>query len=42
TVPEVLLSGNHDAILKWRQEQTLQRTRERRADLLDHDDERAT
>ena len=42
TVPEVLLSGNHNAILKWRQEQTLQRTRERRADLLDHDDERAT
>ncbi|MEE3372766.1 MAG: tRNA (guanosine(37)-N1)-methyltransferase TrmD [Planctomycetota bacterium] len=42
TVPEVLLSGNHDAILKWRQEQTLQRTRERRADLLGRDDERAT
>lgn len=41
-VPEVLLSGNHDAILKWRQEQTLQRTRERRADLLDRGDERPT
>ncbi len=40
TVPEVLLSGNHDAILKWRQEQTLQRTRERRADLLDPGDDR--
>ena len=39
-VPEVLLSGNHDAILKWRQEQTLQRTLERRADLLDRGDER--
>ena len=42
TVPEVLLSGNHDAILKWRQEQTLQRTRERRADLLDPGDDRPT
>tara|TARA_B100000686_G_scaffold259225_1_gene271655 strand:- start:134 stop:838 length:705 start_codon:yes stop_codon:yes gene_type:complete len=42
TVPEVLLSGNHDAILKWRQEQTLQRTRERRADLLDRGDDRPT
>ena len=41
-VPAVLLSGNHDAILKWRQEQTLQRTRERRADLLDRGDERPT
>ena len=40
TVPEVLLSGNHDAILGWRQEQTLQRTRERRADLLDPGDDR--
>ena len=40
TVPEVLLNGNHDAILKWRQEQTLQRTRERRADLLDPGDDR--
>ena len=42
TVPEVLLSGNHDAILKWRQEQTLQRTRERRAELLDPRDDRPT
>ena len=42
TVPEVLLSGNHNAILKWRQEQTLQRTRERRADLLDPGDDRPT
>ena len=41
TVPEVLLSGNHIAILKWRQEQTLQRTRERRADLLDPGDDRS-
>ena len=42
TVPEVLLSGNHNAILKWRQEQTLQRTRERRADLLDRGGDRPT
>ena len=42
TVPEVLLSGNHNAILKWRQEQTLQRTRERRADLLDRGDDQLT
>lgn len=30
TVPDVLLSGNHAAIAKWRTEQSLQRTRERR------------
>jgi tRNA (guanine37-N1)-methyltransferase len=34
-VPEVLLSGNHAAIAQWRYEQQLQRTRERRPDLLD-------
>lgn len=33
-VPEILLSGNHGAIAAWRQEQQLQRTRERRPDLL--------
>ena len=32
-VPDVLLSGNHSAIAKWRLEQRKQRTRERRADL---------
>jgi tRNA (guanine37-N1)-methyltransferase len=32
-VPEVLLSGNHGAIAQWRQEQQLQRTRDRRPDL---------
>lgn len=30
SVPEVLLSGNHQAIAKWREEQSLRRTRERR------------
>jgi len=32
-VPEILLSGNHAAIAKWRQEQRLDRTRVRRPDL---------
>jgi tRNA (guanine37-N1)-methyltransferase len=34
-VPEVLLSGNHAAIAKWRQEQSLLRTRKHRPDLMD-------
>ena len=34
-VPEVLLSGNHQAIEAWRHEQSLKRTAERRTDLLD-------
>lgn len=33
-VPPVLLSGNHAAIEKWRREQALVRTAERRPDLL--------
>ena len=33
-VPEVLLSGNHSAIAKWRREQRIQRTEEVRPDLL--------
>ncbi|MFM7426250.1 MAG: tRNA (guanosine(37)-N1)-methyltransferase TrmD [Elainella sp.] len=32
-VPEVLLSGNHQAIAQWRQQQQIARTRERRPDL---------
>ena len=32
-VPEILLSGNHAAIAKWRQQQRLDRTRVRRPDL---------
>jgi tRNA (guanine37-N1)-methyltransferase len=35
TVPEVLLSGNHAEIDKWRAQQAFERTRQRRADLLD-------
>ncbi len=34
-VPEVLLSGNHKRIEEWRQEQSVQRTKERRPDLLE-------
>lgn len=34
-VPEVLLSGNHGLIAQWRREQALERTRQRRPDLLD-------
>ncbi|MGN1480199.1 MAG: tRNA (guanosine(37)-N1)-methyltransferase TrmD [Acutalibacteraceae bacterium] len=34
-VPQVLLSGHHGNIKKWRREQSLKRTYERRADLLE-------
>lgn len=33
-VPKVLVSGNHEAIKKWRLEQALRRTKKRRPDLL--------
>ena len=33
-VPPVLLSGDHQAIARWRRKQALRRTRERRPDLL--------
>jgi tRNA (guanine37-N1)-methyltransferase len=33
-VPEVLLSGNHAEIAKWREEQAIKRTRQNRPDLL--------
>ena len=33
-VPEVLLSGNHAEIARWRAEQSKLRTKERRPDLL--------
>jgi tRNA (guanine37-N1)-methyltransferase len=36
-VPEVLITGNHQEIARWREEQSLKRTKERRADLFsDH------
>ncbi len=34
TVPEILLSGDHGKVEEWRQQQRLERTRERRPDLL--------
>jgi tRNA (guanine37-N1)-methyltransferase len=34
-VPDILMGGNHKKIDEWRYEQSLQRTRERRPDLLD-------
>ncbi len=34
-VPEVLLQGDHAEIARWREEQSRQRTRDRRPDLLD-------
>lgn len=37
TVPEILTSGNTPKIERWREEQALQRTQERRPDLLDKD-----
>ncbi len=38
TVPDVLLSGNHARIAKWRCEQSLRRTQKRRPELLDKAD----
>jgi tRNA (guanine37-N1)-methyltransferase len=35
TVPDVLLSGNHQEIAKWRQQQSLTKTELRRNDLFD-------
>ena len=39
-VPDVLKSGNHALIEKWRKEQSIIRTRMRRPDLLDSEDSR--
>ena len=38
-VPEVLLSGHHAEIAKWRREQAERRTRERRPDLCEEDND---
>ena len=35
-VPEVLLSGHHENVDKWRREQSLKRTKERRPDMLEN------
>ena len=34
-VPDILLSGDHERIRKWRKEESLKRTRDRRSDLLE-------
>jgi tRNA (guanine37-N1)-methyltransferase len=34
-VPEILLSGDHGAIARWRRRESLRRTLERRPDLLE-------
>ncbi len=36
-VPEILLSGDHAKIAKWRKEKALERTKVRRPELLDND-----
>ena len=36
-VPDVLLSGHHENIRKWKYEESLKRTKERRPDLLEKD-----
>ena len=38
SVPEILLSGNHAQIAKWRREQIIRRTLEKRPELLDKAD----
>jgi len=35
-VPDVLLSGNHQEIRRWRKQESVERTLERRPDLLEH------
>lgn len=37
-VPDILLSGNHEAIDSWRHEMSLKKTKERRPDLLEKSD----
>ncbi|HEU4521127.1 MAG TPA: tRNA (guanosine(37)-N1)-methyltransferase TrmD [Thermoanaerobaculia bacterium] len=37
-VPEILLSGHHEKIRRWRKEQSLRRTRQDRPDLLENAD----
>jgi tRNA (guanine37-N1)-methyltransferase len=39
-VPEVLLSGHHENIRKYREEESLKRTKERRPDLLEVENEK--
>jgi tRNA (guanine37-N1)-methyltransferase len=34
-VPDVLMSGNHEEIRRWRRQKALEKTRRNRPDLLD-------
>jgi tRNA (guanine37-N1)-methyltransferase len=38
-VPDVLMTGNHPEIARWREQQKLERTKQRRADLLGEQEE---
>jgi tRNA (guanine37-N1)-methyltransferase len=38
-VPDVLLSGDHGRIAEWRRQQALKRTRQRRPDLLEDENQ---
>lgn len=38
-VPDILLSGDHGAVERWRRERQIERTRARRPDLLSEDDD---
>ncbi|MBX6379686.1 tRNA (guanine37-N1)-methyltransferase [Thermoflavifilum aggregans] len=38
-VPEILLSGDHEKIARWRYEKALERTRQRRPQLLSHSED---
>jgi len=38
-VPEILLSGNHEEIAQWRERESFERTRLRRADLIDRENQ---
>jgi tRNA (guanine37-N1)-methyltransferase len=40
-VPDVLLSGDHAAIARWRRDEALRVTRERRPDLIEAEAEEA-
>ena len=40
SVPEILISGDHAKIAAWRREQSQERTKERRPDLLGPDSDR--
>jgi len=41
-VPEILLTGNHEEIARWRREQSYERTKQRRLDLLEQHDQQSS